>query len=184
MIQLLKNCASYLIPPTITKPAFSRGSGFWTDSSQENLTGYFEKLTDVNSQRENWYQVTPYVAEFWCTVSNVAFIYSGIVNGSPELVIAGVASTVSHTIPKQWLLQVDKLGVLVVALGALRNHQVLLENQSLIIPLAASVGINLIDAHLARRTGATWPHIVWHCASAGLVGQFFNLAIQHRLLTN
>lgn len=184
MIQSMQNWASYLVPPTITNPLFSRGPGVWTNPSQENLTGFFEKLTDVNSQRENWYQVTPYVAEFWCTVSNVAIIYSGIVNDSLELVFAGVASTVSHAIPKQWLLQVDKLGVLVVAMRALKDYQVLIENPKLLIPLVGAVSLNLIDAHLARSTGATWPHIVWHCTSAGLVGHFFNLAKQHRLLTN
>ena len=184
MIPSLQNLASYLIPPTITKPAFSRGPGFWTDQSHENLTGYFEKLTDINSQREDWYQYTPYVAEFWCTVSNVAIIYSGIVNNSPELVFTGVASTISHAIPKQWLLHVDKLGVLVVAMRALKEHRILFENPKLLIPLVGAASLNLIDAHLARTTGATWPHVVWHCASAGLAGHFLNLVSQHRLQTN
>lgn len=181
MIQSFQNLASYLIPPTLTTPAFNRGAGFWSDPSQESLKGFLGKLTDMNSQREDWYQYTPYVAEFWCTVSNVAFIYSGIVNHSPELVLAGVASAVSHAIPKQWLLQIDKIGVLVVAMRALREYQVLFKNPKLLIPLAGAISLNLIDAHLARSTGATWPHLVWHCASAYLVGHFFKLASNHRL---
>lgn len=83
------------IHPIITKPAFTRGTGFWTNPNQEHNTGFFEQLTNINAQPENWYQVTPYVAEFWCTVSNVAIIYSGIKNNSPALVFAGVASTAS-----------------------------------------------------------------------------------------
>jgi hypothetical protein len=181
MIQTLQSWASYLVPPTITESKFSRKAGYWSNPDQEKSTSFFEELTDVHSQRENWYQVTPYVAEFWCTVSNVAFIYSGIVNRSPELVFAGVASIVSHAIPKQWLLKVDKLGVLIVAMRALKEYQVLIQNPKLLIPLVSAVGLNLFDAHMARTTGATWPHLVWHCASAGLVGHFFSLARQYKL---
>ena len=175
MLQSLQN-----LIPTITTAAFSRGPGYWSDPGQEKLTGFFEKLTDINSQRENWYQVTPYVAEFWCTVSNVTIISAGLLTHRPELVFAGVASTVSHAIPKQWLLQVDKLGVLIVAMGALKEYQVLLKQPELLVPLVGAVSLNVLDTYLARTTGATWPHLVWHCASAGLVGYFFHLAAQYK----
>ncbi len=42
MIQSLQNGASYLVPPTITEPMFSRGSGFWTNPSQERLISFID----------------------------------------------------------------------------------------------------------------------------------------------
>ena len=72
--------------------AFSRGDGFWTQTSDESKTGFFQKLTERKSQRENWYKISPYIAEFCCAISNVGFLYVGAKHQCPELVFAGLAS--------------------------------------------------------------------------------------------
>lgn len=157
---------------TITEPAFTRGPGFWTQPTNEKIKSIFGDLTNINSQRENWYSVTPYIGEFWCTVSNLGFLYVGIKHGSPELLFAGTASIVSHTIPKQWLLTVDKIGVLVVASKVIRERQVLKEHPWLLLPVALAGIINFSDAYLARQYGQTWPHVVWHLSSALFADMF------------
>jgi hypothetical protein len=151
---------------TITEPAFTRGPGFWTQPADEKIKSIFGALTNLNSQRENWYSVSPYIGEFWCTISNLGFIYVGIKHGSPELLFAGIASAVSHTIPKQWLLTVDKVGVFIVASKVIRERQVLKENPWLLLPVALAASINFSDAYLARHQSQTWPHVVWHLSSA------------------
>lgn len=149
-----------------THSFFERKKGFWSSPADEAKVGFFDKLTDQKSQREDWYQVTPYVAEFWCTVSNVGFIVVGVHQNSPELVFAGAASIVSHTIPKKWLLTVDKIGVLVALSKFAREYKVVINNPSLLIPIAALGAVNMIDAYLARVKGKTWPHVVWHLSAA------------------
>lgn len=146
--------------------SFERGAGYWTTPADEGSTAFFKALTASQSQRENWYAVTPYIAEFWCALSNAGFIYAGIKNKSPELVFAGCASIASHAIPKQWLLYVDKLGVALVVLKAIRERATLQKNPKLLLPIIALGLINGADAYLARNKGFTWPHVLWHLSAA------------------
>jgi hypothetical protein len=153
---------------------FTRGPGFWSKSSDEHATGFFQKLTPHESQRENWYAVTPYIAEFWCTASNVALLGVGLYYGSPELIAAGTVSVVSHTIPKRWLLYVDKLGVLCATSKVIRTYPVVLNNPWLLFPIAGVAGVNAIDAYCARKKGYTVPLVIWHCAAAAAAGLYLS----------
>lgn len=157
-----------LLPVTLTSQTalFERGAGYWSNPTDEGTNLFFKALTAPESQRENWYAMTPYIAEFWCTVSNAGFIYAGIKQKSPELLFAGCASMVSHAIPKQYLLYLDKLGVALVVLKAIRERAALQKNPKLLLPLIALGLINGLDAYLARNKGLTWPHVIWHLTAA------------------
>jgi hypothetical protein len=155
-----------LIQPAKGAGLFTRGSGYWTTSADETKTDFFGRLTDPKSQRENWYQVSPYIAEFWCMISNAGFIYAGLKHKSPELIFAGIASMVSHAIPKQWLLYVDKLGVAIAASKVIRNYDALVKNPQLVIPIGIAGSLNATDAYFARNKGCTLPHVVWHLSAA------------------
>jgi hypothetical protein len=159
-----------------TDPVFERNQGVWSSPSDENNTGVFNKLTEPKSQRENWYKVTPYVAEFWCTLSNVGFIVVGIYRKSPELVFAGLASIVSHTVPLQWLLTVDKIGVLIALTKLFREYKVIVQHPILLVPIAALGLIGLTDIYGARVKGITWPHVVWHLSAAAVAEMFLRMA--------
>jgi len=151
---------------------FSRDEGFWTTPADENATGFFQRLTPRESQRENWYQVTPYVAEFWCTVSNAALLGVGLYYGSPELIFAGTVSVVSHAIPKQWLLYIDKIGVLCAVSKLARTYPVILKNPWLLAPIVGVAGLNALDTYCARNKGYTTPHLLWHCGAAAVAGLY------------
>lgn len=157
---------------TSSTSRFSRGAGFWTHPDDENRSDYFGKLTEAKSQREDWYQVTPYMAEFWCAVSNIGFIYAGVQHKSPELLFAGVASLVSHSIPKQWLLHVDKLGVLIALTKLIREREVLKQNPKLLLPIALAGGVGLFDVYLARKRGRSEGHVLWHLCAAYAANEF------------
>jgi hypothetical protein len=60
------------------KQLFKRDAGFWTSPTDEEKQGFFDHLTPVESQREDWYAVTPYIAEFWCTISNSGLLGVGL----------------------------------------------------------------------------------------------------------
>lgn len=157
-------------------PKFERSAGFWSNPKDEINKTFFSKLTDIKSQRENWYKVSPYIAEFWCALSNAGFIYVGAKHNSPELLFAGIASFASHSIPKQWLLYVDKVGVAVVFLKLLKEYNVILENPKLVISLLAIAGaVNATDTYLARNKAKTLPHVVWHLSSACIADIFLTL---------
>lgn len=153
---------------------FERNAGYWTNQSDEAKTDFLSKLTDPKSQREDWYKVSPYIAEFWCMLSNAGFIYVGLKHKSPELLFAGTASIISHSIPKQWLLYVDKLGVAFAASKVIRNYDVLVKNPTLLIPLGITGGLNATDAYLARNKGYTLPHVIWHLGAAYIAHLFLS----------
>lgn len=166
----IKNTLSDLWKTVVnpTQSFFERKKGFWSSPADESNVCFFNRLTDRKSQREDWYKVTPYVAEFWCAVSNTGFIIAGIHQNSPELVFAGAASIVSHTIPKQWLLTVDKIGVLVALSKLAREYEIVINNPSVLVPIAALGVVNLMDVYFARVKGETWPHVVWHLSAAAV----------------
>lgn len=47
----------------------NRPSGYWSSSKDEEKTGIFSALTEPKSQREDWYSISPYIAEFGCTAT-------------------------------------------------------------------------------------------------------------------
>lgn len=111
-------------------------------------------------------------------MSNAGFIYVGLKHKSPELLFAGVASALSHSIPKQWLLTVDKIGVLVVLSKLVREYQVVINHPWLLAPVAVAGVINLADYYLATQYGQTVPHVVWHLSSAFLADVFLSYVNQ------
>lgn len=73
---------------TASTYSFERGAGYWSNPTDEASTVFFRALTAHESQRENWYAVTPYIAEFWCALSNAGFIYAGIKHKSPHVIVS------------------------------------------------------------------------------------------------
>ncbi len=160
------------IPPKLAKPVFERNEGLFYQPKDEVKKSFFGKVLDPNSQREDWYKVSEYVAEFWCTASNIGFFIVGIRYRSVELIVAGLASAVSHAIPKQWLNIVDKMGVALVAIKVLANYTVILKHPWLLAPLAVAGAVNWMDAYRARKHGENLPHVVWHLTAAAVAELF------------
>lgn len=153
---------------------FKRGPGFWSTPNDEKNTGYFSQLAEPETQREDWYAVTPYISEFWCAVSNLGLVYVGLKHKSPEVVCAGLASFLYHSIPKQWLLHVDRLGVLIAFTKFIRGYKVVTENPKLLTLPFAVLAINGADVYLGQYKGHTWPHVAWHLSAAWLAHLFLS----------
>lgn len=60
------------------------------------------------SQCEDWYQVTPYISEFWCAITDLPFLYVAWVYSFWPLAVVGMTSLVHHAIPCQWIVEADK----------------------------------------------------------------------------
>ena len=131
---------------------FQRPKGYWHGP-----------FTDVKSQREDWYQISRYIAEFWCTVSNIGFLLVAWRHQSLELLFAGIASILSHAIPKPYLLLLDKFGVF---LALTKLVQTFAFDPFILMLLAALALVQALDVHLARNYAQTWPHVVWHLSAA------------------
>ncbi len=149
------------------QPAFERTPGLCYRPGDEDLTGFFCKLMPVHSQRENWYAVCPYVAEFWSCLSNAGFIYAGCQYKEPLIAIAGAASIASHAFPKNWLLYLDKTGAGLAGISLVRYYKTFIQKPWLFAPMAGVAGIFGADNYyFAQTLHYNWPHVLWHVSAA------------------
>jgi hypothetical protein len=153
---------------------FSRGRGYWSKPEDEANTGYFSRLAEPETQREDWYKITPYISEFWCSLSNLGLLYVGLKHQSPEVLGAGLASMAYHSIPKQWLLHVDRAGVAFVLLKLATEYKTIQENPLFLTYPLAVAAINGIDVYLGQYQGKTWPHVLWHLSAAWMANSFLS----------
>ncbi|OJU81722.1 MAG: hypothetical protein BGO10_07485 [Chlamydia sp. 32-24] len=170
ILTIAEGCWDFFYSPS----HFDRTNGKWSNKAQEDQKKFFIKLKNSKSQREDWYKVTSYIAEFWCTLSNIGFFYVGLKQRSLEILFAGLASTLSHAVPKQWLATVDKIGVAVVLARFIKDSKTKFSHPFVLMPLVIAGVINLSDTYLARVKGKTWPHVVWHLSAAFLANSGFN----------
>lgn len=153
---------------------FSRAEGYWSNPKDEDNVGFFNRLAEPETQREDWYSVTPYISEFWCSISNLGLVAVGLKYQSPEIIFAGLASFAYHSCPKQWLLYVDRVGVAVAFSKLAREYHVLKENPHLLALPAAVGAINLLDVYLGQYKGKTWPHVIWHLSAAAMAAYYLS----------
>lgn len=146
---------------------FDRNYGYWAAPVDEKKTDAFGKLMVKENQREHWFRVTPYVAEFCCTISSAGFLIVGFRHKSLELVLAGCASIASHAVPKNWLLAIDKIGAGIAVLKLARTSFVFVQKPWLIVPAALVGVIFAADTFLADKSPHTLSHIAWHLSAAG-----------------
>ncbi len=158
------------------KTSFSRQAGYWSSPKDESNTSYFCKLAEEESQREDWYKVTPYISEFGCAVSNMGLLYVGLKHRSPEVIFAGLASFAYHSCPKQWLLHVDRLGVGLALLKFAKEYKVLKENPKFLALPIAVAAINGLDVYLGQYQGKTLPHVAWHLSAALMADNYLSYA--------
>lgn len=154
--------------------------GFWhffTDINNSNahiddkgMKKFLSKLMHEKSQRENWYEVTPYIAEFYCTASSVPIILAGCgENMSWYTIFAGMMSVLSHTMPTQWAHDLDMLGVIVIGLVVFYNLPAVISSPYALCHGLFAIVINSIDTTLSRKYGRNlgpWLHVLWHALAA------------------
>lgn len=144
-----------------------------TSSWGESIYRFFSKPTDKKSQREDYYQYSNYLAEYWCTLSNIGLFAVGCYYGDFATLAAATFSALSHAIPSQRLHDLDMLGVAGVLGKAINNYDVILKRSDVIATGTAALAINVIDTVLTRKHRdkiGPWLHVAWHIAAATALG--------------
>lgn len=154
-------------PPTLRSPVFERDFGFWTWVSWK--CGF--TLVSFNSQTTDWYKWTYYCAEAPSVLSSFAFLFVAAVFNFRPLYFAGAASIISHCIPFQVFLTLDKVGVAVALLALVRRAPSVL----FMLPFAVCLGLlAFAELHLRRR-GWHNVHDFWHVGAAILAAVYLCL---------
>ena len=141
----------------------------------------YKMPTKTSSRRE---YSTGKIAEFWCSISNVGFIFVALLFADIPLFLAGTFSLFSHTIPSQLIHDLDILGVVLIGIKVAVCLPLLILNPwSLLVVLpfgALALGINIIDALFTNKyyhkVGPSI-HVAWHLTAA-----FANLVLNAAVL--
>lgn len=131
---------------------------------------------EAKTQRENHYEWSKNIAEFWCTLSNAAFVYAGYAHGAPEVALAGLTSAAYHAHPTQKMLIADRTCAVVAALGTLARVYFATGNlpAELVWILPTTLAVAATDDLIANTTEKNswwfkftplW-HSVWHFTAA------------------
>ncbi len=176
----------------------ARCEGFWTHQFDFLAKNTVRTPTNKKSQRESWYQVTPYVAEFYCTISNAPLLYVAhdYLSQQPivatALMCAAMASAASHAAPKEYLNALDKVVVKATVVARvydcnLYNTTALTEvmtDSTTFAPALATASLYSVDAALAhckklknyRSKYQTKTHVLCHLFAAYMAYVFFEFA--------
>lgn len=145
----------YAAENTLKRPA-----GYWT-AKEENI---FTRRTEPGSQRENWYEHTPYIAETFATISNAGFfmVANSVKQSYPlsaaALTLAGSLSAISHAVPYQSLNYADTIGA-IASVAAITYDAKLYQPDNLVraltspmkvLALLATGAVYLADVYIAR----------------------------------
>ena len=146
--------------------------GFWRffdKIHEESHFSFLSKLMDLKSQRENWYEVSPYIAEFFCFTSNLAILGVGIYDNSWYTILAGLMSAVSHAVPTQFAHDLDMIGVATVSMVGLYNYSKVINSPRTLYSGLFALTMNAVDTSLSRTYGSAfgpWLHVGWHLTAA------------------
>jgi hypothetical protein len=130
---------------------------------------FLTTITNEKSKREEYYLYSNFIAEFFCTISNLGLFAVGIYFEDFAILLAATFSAISHAIPLQRLNELDKLGVLIIFVKALINYKIFLERPELFAWGAGALAINVLDTFITPRylekIGPSL-HVIWHLAAA------------------
>lgn len=144
-----------------------------TDPQQRQAAyAFLSEVTAQKSVREAYYQHSDYIAEFFCTLSNLGFFAVAYHYKDYAALLAGTFSALSHAIPSQRLHDLDMLGVFIALFKVAMNYKVLLDNPDVLAVGAGALALNGLDTFIARffpeqvETISPVIHSCWHLGAA------------------
>lgn len=141
----------------------------------QKILNFLTEPTARKSVREYYYQHSDFIAEYFCTLSNLGLFAVGFYYRDEAALLAATFSALSHAIPSQRLHDLDMLGVVAVLTKVASNYEVLLKKPSSAAWGAGALAINFIDTMITRKyLDSVGPsiHVIWHLASAFAMHKF------------
>jgi dihydroceramidase len=125
-------------------------------------------------QREEFYQVVPYIAEFWNTVSNLPFILIGLYrlkNGTSLgllyvlYALAGVCSGIHHATTPKWTIIIDWIPIASTIVIVLHYGMWRFLSMNSVGKLSIALTALVLD-HVWTPLPVPWGHVLWHLLAA------------------
>ena len=142
---------------------------------------FLTQITEKKSKREDYYQYSNYMAEYFCTISNLGLFAVAFYYGDFVTLAAATFSALSHAIPSQRLHDLDMLGVFLIFGKAIANYKTIMERPEVLAWGAGALAINVMDTFITRKyldkIGPSL-HVTWHLAAALALYKFNQAQIE------
>lgn len=135
---------------------------------------FLTQLTSKAGYDEKFYQHSDYIAEYFCTISNLGFFAVAWMYHDYEALIAGIFSALSHAIPLKFLNDLDKIAACALFLKVISHYDVLINNPLVLACGAAALtigGLAGVGKRNLEKYGAS-PHVLWHLSAAFALYKF------------
>lgn len=130
---------------------------------------FLTELTNQHSRCEKHYNHSDYLAEYFCTLSNIGFFAVAFYYKDYATLSAGIFSALSHAIPLKRLNDLDKLAALSLFIKVISNYQIIAHNPGIVAAGAATFTFGVLDMAIGRKhldTLGPFFHSAWHLAAA------------------
>jgi len=140
--------------------------------AKEHVLGalkFLTQITDQKSKREAYYIHSNYLAEYFCTLSNIGLFAVGYFYNDFSTLLAATFSALSHAIPSQRLHDLDMMGIFLIFGKAVANYKMIMKRPDVIAWGATALTINVMDTVITRNyLDEIGPglHVTWHIAAA------------------
>lgn len=136
---------------------------------------FLTQLTGKTGYDEKFYQHSDYIAEYFCTISNLGFFAVAWMYSDYATLIAGVFSALSHAVPLKILNNLDKIAAHGLFLKVISHYDVLLNNPLALASGAVALTVGGFAIGVGKKNldkyGAS-PHVLWHLAAAFALYKF------------
>ncbi|KTD75491.1 prolyl oligopeptidase family serine peptidase [Legionella waltersii] len=130
---------------------------------------YLSEYKNKSSMCEKHYIHSDYIAEYFCTLTNIGFFAVGIYYQDYLIVSIALFSTLSHAIPLRRLNELDKIAAVSTFINVLSNYQLLSQYPSTLIFGIATFIFGVLDQWVGRKDldkYGSFFHCAWHLTAA------------------
>lgn len=136
---------------------------------------FLTELTDKKSVCENYYAHSDYIAEYFCTLSNLGFFAVAFYYRDYAALFVATFSALSHAIPLKRLNDLDKIAAVTAFIIIISHYNLITKNPAIAASGVVTFSIGALDFFIGRKyKDSLGPlfHSAWHLAAAYAMYQF------------
>ena len=149
------------------------------------VSEFYGKTGLCKRKHEKFYNVSPYIAEFWNTLTNLPFILIGLYNilyyqldfnlmvAYLLLIGCGIGSSIHHASHEEWTIVIDWIPILSSIIFALWSG-IVYSMSAITLVLTIFAFTILFTDHAFTPMPVPWGHCLWHILASIAVNSLYS----------